>query len=324
MVRFKWRIVAFCILTFSCWLLMYGTWRALPFVQAGFEQIYSLKSRIISEGRVFPSGLPRRLVILGDSRVLSGFNPDQFDALSGGSIYSFNLGLPNASQFLAVLELLVANGEAPTHVLLTFPWSEKKDRVSLSALLRDDQAMLNRLFPFRHIARDIAKFAVRSVGQGGLGSYRDSVMGLVERAKKDRGYFFMAAMSHFPDDRLPDDFYIESERPDFVFSRAYSFEDPNFFRLLKIGKEHNIRFIIVPTYYREGLYAPAGSNRADRIALRKHGIELLGPDYWLYPNRSFSDPTHLNPNGAEAHTRRLWDLLQPVIGSEIRTGSAES
>ena len=80
----------------------------------------------------------------------------------------------------------------------------------------------------------------------------------------------------------------------------------------------------MPTYYREGLYAPAGSNRADRIALRNHGIELLGPDYWLYPNRAFSDPTHLNPNGAEAHTRRLWDLLQPVIGSEIRTGSAES
>jgi hypothetical protein len=37
---------------------------------------------------------------------------------------------------------------------------------------------------------------------------------------------------------------------------------------------------------------------------------LLGPDYYLYPNRFFADQTHLNQAGARAYTEALFQLLK--------------
>ena len=41
-----------------------------------------------------------------------------------------------------------------------------------------------------------------------------------------------------------------------------------------------------------------------------NGVQVIGPDYWQYPNRMFSDPAHLNPHGAEIYTRDLWNLVK--------------
>ncbi len=38
--------------------------------------------------------------------------------------------------------------------------------------------------------------------------------------------------------------------------------------------------------------------------------KLLGPDYYLYPNRLFADQTHLNQAGARLYTEALFQLLK--------------
>ena len=38
--------------------------------------------------------------------------------------------------------------------------------------------------------------------------------------------------------------------------------------------------------------------------------KLLGPDYYLYPNRLFADQTHLNQAGARVYTEALFQLLK--------------
>ena len=38
-----------------------------------------------------------------------------------------------------------------------------------------------------------------------------------------------------------------------------------------------------------------------------------GPNYFLFANRYFSDPVHLNPEGARVYTRRLAEILAPIL-----------
>ena len=63
----------FSLLLALVWLLLYGTWRAFPFVLPGHSQIYDLKQRIVESGTVFPATADIRVVIFGNSRVLAGF-----------------------------------------------------------------------------------------------------------------------------------------------------------------------------------------------------------------------------------------------------------
>jgi hypothetical protein len=70
---------------------------------------------------------------------------------------------------------------------------------------------------------------------------------------------------------------------------------------------------------RLGSRAPSEADARVREALARHGIEVRGPDYWLYPNRIFSDPGHVNPEGAATYTRDLWELLAPVIREASRS-----
>ena len=42
-------------------------------------------------------------------------------------------------------------------------------------------------------------------------------------------------------------------------------------------------------------------------------LKLLGPDYYLYPNKLFSDQTHLNRAGAQVYTEALFHLVESKI-----------
>lgn len=304
----------------TIWLLLYGLWESLPQVRPGFARIYDAKIEHVATGQVFADDDRLHFVLFGNSQVLAGFKPDLFDALTDGRVSSYNLGLPDSGRFINEIEALVARGQKPSHVLLTLPWSGENDITMLESLLHD-KIMISTLFPFRHLVRDTLQFYVRSRSYGGLSAFSDYSARQVEKALIDRGYFFVEAMSHYPGHRLPDDFKTESQTPDETWVRNCDHRGPVFERLVALARRENIRLIMVPTYFREGQFAPAGSNQATRSALAADGIEVVGPDYWLYPNRLFSDPTHLNIEGAEVHTRQLFELLEPIILSDSSAGS---
>jgi hypothetical protein len=62
---------------------------------------------------------------------------------------------------------------------------------------------------------------------------------------------------------------------------------------------------------RAGLAAAAPDVDEDFAALlrRYSSCKLLGPDYYLYPNRMFSDQNHLNSEGAAVYTEAIYKLL---------------
>lgn len=310
--RFFRLVATFCALLALAWVVLYALWWSFPLVRPGHEQIYDLKLDLVSQGNIFESDAPIRVAAFGDSRVLSGFNPDLFDELSGGEVESYNLGLPNSSDFLDVLESMVASGSSPTHALLVFPWSSRREKGAWD-MIQDDRQIISRLFPFRHFPRDVAQFLVRSYQHGGLGSYYDYMREQVESARRDRGYFFIEHMSHYPNHRLPDDFRLESDSQDRVLVRPYQLSGKAYERVRELSDRHEIQFIMVPLYQREGQYAPARPNHEQRRMLEPHGVPITGPDYWLYPNAFFADPTHLNREGAENYTRQLWDVAGSLL-----------
>ena len=310
--RFVRLFSTFCALLVAIWLGLYALWQSFPYVRPGHEQIYDAKLELVARGDAFSAAVPIRAAVFGDSRVLAGFIPELFDELSGGRIQSYNLGLPNMTDFLDVLEEMAATEPKPTHALLVFPWSSRAEPGPW-ALIQDDQKMITQLFPFRHFPRDLAQFLVRSYQHGGLASYYDYMKEQVASARRDRGYFFIEHMSHFPNHVLPEGFRLETETSSLVRHRRYELKGKAYERTRTLADEHGIRIVLVPLYHRRGQFGAPGSNQDDRQRLAEHGVWVAGPDYWLYPNEFFSDPTHLNRRGAAQYTRQLWDLVGPGL-----------
>jgi len=305
-------LFAFMTMLVIAWGVFYAAWAGFPHIRPGATQIYDMKGRVIANESVFPSSADVRVLVVGNSRILSGFIPSRFDAVAGGRLVSYNFGLPGSSRFMDELQTLINRGSSPTHVVMTIPWSANGEPTGLQ-LLKNDKKMIRVLFPFRDVIRDALQFVVRSRAHGGLNSFYQYNVELVERARQDRGYFFIEHSSHYPNHRLPPDFRTGSETPNQPWRRTFSLDGPIFDKLQQLSHDYGIRFIVAPDYIREGQYATAASNDSLRLELAQFDIQVVGPSYWLYPNSNFSDPGHLNRDGAEQHTDRLWELLGPVI-----------
>jgi hypothetical protein len=80
----------------ALWLVFYGLFVAIPYISSGSELVYRAKLEIEQSGEVFPPTIhAQRLLVFGDSRILSGFVPSEFDrlaAIGNRDIYSFNAG----------------------------------------------------------------------------------------------------------------------------------------------------------------------------------------------------------------------------------------
>jgi hypothetical protein len=130
----------------------------------------------------------------------------------------------------------------------------------------------------------------------------------------ERGYYFIEGQSKYPDNRLPEEFRLRKDKPDQVLRRNFDSSSRIFERLKELHVQYGISFYIVPCYYRNGAFAkpPAESSNAE-VFMGYRGFRVLGPEYYLYPNRYFSDPAHLNREGAEVYTKELRRLLADYL-----------
>ena len=310
------RLLLFVALLGGLWASFLAAHLAMNFTLPGSDAINALAQETIHRGTLFPDSVTAlRVVAFGDSRTQTGFVPDVFDAASENVAYSYNLGLPNETRFVEVIRTLVRRGEIPDVVLLTNSWADAPEPSGLG-LLRDDHRMMDELFPFRGLLTNTARFLLRSTSRGGPVAYARQVREYVDEARRNRGYFFVEAMSLFPGHRLPETFRAEGDDEDLVETRDLEPSGPLFEELVALRKEAGFRAIYVPTYRRVGSRHASSPNSAQAAALAAYGLERVGPDYWLYPNSYFSDRSHLNPQGAQVYTRDLWNLLAPILREE--------
>jgi hypothetical protein len=287
--------------------------RAFPFIRPGYELVVEEKARMAREGGIFgPEAMGKpRVAVFGSSVALSGFVPRLFEELSGGTVSAYNMGLPGSVLYFDQLEALVKSGQTPTHVVVTNPWGGDDPPRGL-ALVFNDVALRDALAPFHDTPRDLVLFALRSRSAGGMAALYDDTRHVLSALHEDKGFHFIKSQSHYPNDALPDDFHLPSDKPNEVLWRTFHDSGTPFERLRRLARERGIKVLIVPRYLRrgEGAEPPA----ADTVAADKlrpyPEIEVVGPTYWLLPPALFSDPTHTNPAGAREYTTRLWNLVR--------------
>ncbi len=303
------------------WGVFYLVWRLAPEVTPGSIRVYDAKIAALRKPRLFAPAAKHKVLVVGLSYTMTGFKPQSFDRLSQNTCSSFNLGLPvtifgrhvySLSEIMATLD---SSGEYPTEVLITWrePWPPQQiaPKISLWSRLTpkfDNAAVVQLLFPFRQLARDGAVFLLRSAKNGGPLAFARACNEELQTVLENKGYYFIKTDSIYPNDQLPDNYSAASDSPGRALDRSVvAWED--YARYLR-QTAPRARLILVPNYYRENCCLPAPSNAALRQALAKYGVTVVGPDYFQYPNRLFSDSAHLNPAGADVYTTDLWNLLQ--------------
>jgi hypothetical protein len=307
-----WTIFCFVLL----WLGFYGLFRALPYVKNGSDLVFDAKLQWEQQGQVFPADpTVTRVLIFGNSKILAGFLSTAFDERSAANqlkVASFNSGFPGSDLFLPPLKAMCARGQAPNVLLLTLPWDADPPRRGIFHFIPDDHAVIDDLFPFRNFVRDLTAFLLSAPSHGGVAAYYRESADDERSVIAERGYHLITEQSRFPGGRLPDDFHLASDRPRQIVPRIAPAQSAQIGQLNQLVKQYHMACYYVPIYLREGEAAPAAAHdeRFAAVLQQNTACKLLGPDYYLYPNRLFADQTHLNQAGALVYTEALWQLLQ--------------
>ena len=283
-------------------------------LKPGHEIIYDAKAQYMQTHSIFAPDKPIKVLALGNSKVLSGFIPDQFDREVPG-VTSFNAALPNATIFLPQLESLLAYGNIPTHVLYMISWIDPPAvKKSIFHFLPSDKHIIDTLFPFRMIVRDGAVFFLRSKNFGGLSAFYRHAEQTIAQMLEARGYYFIEQQSRFSDHRLPADFRLDSDNSAVVEYRHPHIDTQAFYKLQSLADQHGFQVIVMPYYMRQGERGFPGVNQSMVDALRPyHRFRVLGDDYLLFDNRYFSDTAHLNREGAQLYTSLVAKLIQTEL-----------
>jgi len=316
-------LLALCLLL---WVLFYSLWRLFPEMTPGSLRVYDAKLAALKEPGFLATPARCKVLVVGLSYTMAGFEPILFDGLGSNKCSSFNLGLPvtifgrRIYQLDQILDIVEKSGNIPTHVLVTwrdpYPRVEGQTKHSIWNWITpkcDSAQVMQALFPFKQIGRDGPVFFARAFSHGGPAVFGQACDNEVSKMLHNRGYYFMKSDSIYANDELPPDFYARGDSPDQPLARDVKLWEQFVSGLKK--RPNGPRILLVPNYYRENKCAPAPSNEPLRDALGKYGVEVIGPDYWKYPNYMFSDAAHLNPTGADVYTKELWNLLKDRLGN---------
>jgi hypothetical protein len=297
------------------WVAFYSLQRWLPYLKNGSDVVFDAKLQWEQKGQVFPAD-PRvtRVLIFGNSKILAGFLPAWFDQVSSQNhlnVSSFNSGFPGSDLFLPPLQAMCARGQAPNVLLLTLPWSPDPPRRGIFHFIPDDHAVIDHLFPFRNFLRDLTAFFLNAPSHGGVLRYYRESQDNEREVIAERGYHLITEQSRFPGGRLPDDFHLGSDQPMQRVPRVAPSQSAQIGQLNQLIRQNHMDCYYVPFYLRDGEAAPAAEYDPQfATQLQATPCKLLGPDYYLYPNRLFADQTHLNEAGSRVYTQALFRLLK--------------
>ncbi len=312
-------VVRISAIAFAGFLVLYLVFFALylgfPYLRPGDNLVSDYKHSQAREGNLFQSTGKIHVMAFGYSKTLAGFIPKLFDSELAAAgippVESYNFGLPGDTRFVADLEAMAKHNTAPKIALLTFPWPDAPDpKPTFFHFIDNDWEMMDLIFPFRHLPRDFVIMATDAHGLSDMPKYYAQSRQAVEQVAADRGYFFIARQSHFPNDELPPGYRLSTDTPTETLPREVPL-GPVYQELAAVLAKHKIECIFVPLYFREGEFAPPPAINQDtvRTLAQQPFVDIIGPDYWIYPNNFFSDPKHANRPGARAYTIALASLV---------------
>jgi hypothetical protein len=313
---------------FLLWVAFYVLDRAFPYLTNGSDIVMQAKIHFEKTGAVFPQtpGVDK-IAVFGNSKVLAGFLPSLFDQMASAdhlNVSSFNSGFPGSDEFLSEFAAMCAHGQAPNVILLTLPWGEDPPKRDLFHFIPDDHEVVDRLFPFRFFPRDVTSFLMGAKSHGGIVNFYRESRDDAQRMIRGRGYYLITEQSRFPGGRIPDDFHLATDTPGKTLSRLVDPPGVDTKELTQLVQQYHIHCYYVPYYLRIGEAAPAAAR--DEVfaeAVKRYTpCQLIGPDYFLYPNRFFSDQTHLDTDGARVYTQALFEAVKAQLHNVAGEGHA--
>jgi hypothetical protein len=310
-----WTFSVFVIL----WVFFFALYRRFPYLKNGSDLVFSAKLNLEAGGPIFPDNRQvLRVLIFGNSKILAGFVPSFFDQMAAAGnlkVSSFNSGFPGSDLVLPPLKAMCERGQAPDVLLLTLPWRPDPPRRSIFRFIPDDHAIIQQLFPFRNLARDLTSFLMQAPSHGGLVNYYREAEANEKESIAQRGHYLILQQSRFPGGRLPDDFHLASDQPNTISERVAVREGSEITELNQLVRQYHMDCYYVPFYLRVGEAAPPPGYDQQFAAEVEQltPCKLLGPTYYLYPNKLFSDQTHLNGTGARVYTEALYHLVESKL-----------
>jgi len=295
---------------------LWGLARRIPYAQEPGYLVTATKRNAARRPGLF-QGAKLRVAIFGDSRILSGFIPATFDSAlhraGYASVKSYNFGLPGESAFLADMDGMIADGNAPNLVLLTDAWPASEESMTGGLLFpKNDAKLMAEIFPFRTLATDVVALLVsaRLSPPRMLERYRQSERE-IRLMEFDRGYHNIGMqIRQFANQQLPDALEVPTDTPDSVAVRLVP-AGPIYERLARRLASRGIVCVFVPIYYRESNFAaPPATNQSTKALLDAFpNMGVVGPDYLRFPNAQFADLVHANPAGAHRYTATVAVLV---------------
>jgi hypothetical protein len=85
---------------------------------------------------------------------------------------------------------------------------------------------------------------------------------------------------------------------------------------MELADRYEFTVVIVPPAYRLGEYGAPSSAGLQEPNSPLPRLRIAGPAYYLYPPAMFSDPVHLNSNGAATYTNAVAALFRQLPGGE--------
>lgn len=307
----------FLSLAAGVWVCCDAFYSHFLYIRPGSDLVHRLKTDKLSRARLFDANARIRVLAFGNSKTMAGFMPAVFAPAAGPDVETYNFGVPGDAAFMDLLQTLLANGARPTHILVQVPWSDAPPPRPWD-WIKDDYHIIHLLVPFRDMPRDMLAFAIEA-RQTGLRRAYAQMRDDMATVEKNRGWYFIKGQSHHPGDRLPADYQLPSDTPDAPAQRPISTASWEWTRLVALARQYHFSVFLIPPAYRTHEFRPSGDALSRETILAKNpDVRIIGPDYYLMPPPSFSDPVHLNPQGAKAYSLYLAALFDRHIAGAGR------
>ena len=295
----------------------------------GAAKVCEYKRNMVRDGRAAPVRGRTIVLFMGNSKILAGPIPDHFDALSGNQTYSYNLALPAlpiGPQFFVLKDYLERN-PAPQYIVTTLSTergnapglfdkyalqgiSMPHELAAYARLRKSKPILMNWLFPIRMYKQETLKYGFAMLlDRDSIRRARDTDRRTMRAIERDRGYYYIRDKVAFPGGRLPDDFMPQNgmHRKCDQFN---PFEDPFTGMFFSLAREQGITVMLVEPPVLEKEFAPCpGMPRQYAAILERYPNVRMARNGWRrksFPNRFFSDPTHLNREGAQRYTEAIY------------------
>jgi hypothetical protein len=311
--------------------------RAGKVYKDGAALVCETKRQMVRSGDIAHHTGKINLLFLGTSRILAGINPVLFDRLAGGKTFSYNLALPalpiSSSYF--VLSEYIERNPPPRYVaiqlyinrcrnctLYNYYAAQGLRRLqeifSLFMNMKNKSIIFNYFFPFRMYKYFTVSYLHNILHRPeAIRKTQRQNRSILERMKKENGYYFIKEQAVAEDNRLPEDFKEKNTRPAQKASEFDPYDDPFVKKFFDLALEKGIKVLLIQPAYRPNQYLQFEHLPLHYDIILQHYPNVnVAPDAWklkFYPNSSFSDQTHLNPEGANRYTTEIFNEFKKAF-----------